>query len=85
MFDKLAVGDSVAWWADSHGRGVEAHDPKAVLRSGRVVSVHHHPTEPNRVVACLVECRAPAAGVYIATIRPDQGHQPTVLTRADDH
>lgn len=83
MFDKLEVGDAIDWWADSHGRGVPPDHPDARLRTGTVVSVHRHPDDHARVVACLVECRSPAAGRYIATVRPDLHHRPVIVGRAE--
>ncbi|MFD0366320.1 hypothetical protein ACFQZZ_33210 [Nocardia sp. GCM10030253] len=70
-------GDEVVWWADSHGRGLPADHPDAVQRTGTVASVHRHPEDHARIVAYLVTCQGGAAGTYLATVRPDHGHQLT--------
>ncbi|MGY4103798.1 hypothetical protein ACW2Q0_30200 [Nocardia sp. R16R-3T] len=80
MFDiSLAVGDRVAWWSDTHGRGVAAEDPAARRRTGVIVQVHRSPTDDSRVIAYGVACHS-TLGEYLVTLRPDYHHRPTRTT-----
>ncbi len=75
---RCGVGLIGAW-----SRGLEQDHPDALPRTGTVVSVHRHPDDQARVVACLAECRSPAAGVHIAAARPDLDHRPAVSGGAE--
>jgi hypothetical protein len=75
MFESFEEGDEIAWWSDSHGKGVASDHPDARRRTGAVVGVYRHREDEARIAACIVLCTG-LLGTYQVTIRPDYGHQP---------
>lgn len=74
-------GDSVVWWDDHHGRGLDPGHPDAVRLDGIIDTVCYSPADPDLIVAYLVARRGGVAGSYLVTVRPDHGHQ---LAHAED-
>ncbi|WP_019925295.1 hypothetical protein [Nocardia sp. BMG111209] len=73
-FERLAVGDEIAWWEGEYGRGAAPHQTGAERLTGVVAVLHRN--RAGRVVAAFVDCRATIGGAFNVTIRPDLGHQP---------
>lgn len=69
------VGDEIAWWDDTHGRGIDPDDPAARRYTGVVTAVHPDPADPGRAVAYSVVCSG-LLGEYMSTVRLDLGHRP---------
>ncbi|MEV6562954.1 hypothetical protein AB0M22_45055 [Nocardia sp. NPDC051756] len=72
-------GDPVSWWADRDGRALDPGHPDAIERTGIIDAVCRHPADDSQIVAYLVTCRSAVAGTYLMTVRPDLGHQLTLL------
>ncbi|MBF6333550.1 hypothetical protein [Nocardia transvalensis] len=79
-FGAFAPGDEIAWWTDAHGRGVAPDHPEAVRRTGTIFQVHRSQSDASRVVAYSVERHSPL-GAYLAIVRSDYHHRPTLTKR----
>lgn len=77
-------GDRVRWWADRDGRALDPGHPNAIERTGTMDTVCRNPADDSQVVAYLVTCRGGVSGTYLLTVRPDLGHELT-LVREDEH
>lgn len=75
IFDDSSVGDQIAWYANSIGRGCPSDAPGARRCTGTVSSVVRH--SDGHVVALLVERVGRIGGPYVTTVRLDYGHEPT--------
>ncbi|WP_147139612.1 hypothetical protein [Nocardia ninae] len=71
-------GDPVTWYADSHGRALDANHPDAVQHTGTIATVCRNPADDSQVVAYLVSCRGGVSGGYLMTVRPE--HQIALAT-----
>ncbi|MEV0551184.1 hypothetical protein AB0H98_30650 [Nocardia salmonicida] len=74
-FELFVVGDRIAWWADSHGRGLEPEAPGARQGTGTVRGVIRDRVGEGPAVALIVDCQG-ILGSYQYVVRPDYGHRP---------
>ncbi|MCX4099116.1 hypothetical protein [Nocardia sp. alder85J] len=74
LFDRLAVGDRIAWWTDLGGRGTDPGQPGAHRSIGTVTDMERDAA--GAVTVCFVDITTSMGGVWNTTIRPDLGHRP---------
>ncbi|MFD8104350.1 hypothetical protein ACFV24_32935 [Nocardia fluminea] len=74
-FEQFVVGDRIAWWSDSHGRGLEPDAPGAKQGTGTVFAVVRDRNGEGTVAALIVKCSG-VLGSYQYVVRPDYGHRP---------